>query len=56
MNEELKKEAEALIECYFIPDNKTTSATICMNCGKEKYTHTIGQGIKASTVIVITNP
>ncbi len=42
------------LECYFIPDKKTTSATICANCGREKFLHTIGEGIKA-TKIIITN-
>lgn len=35
-----------MTECYFIPDKTTTSATICVNCGKEKAIHTIGDGIK----------
>ena len=39
-------------ECYFVPDKKRTSATICANCGKEKMLHTIGEGIKASKVIM----
>ena len=30
-------------ECYFIPDKKTSSATICVNCGREKMFHTIGE-------------
>jgi len=39
-------------ECYFMPDKKTTSATICANCGKEKHLHTIGEGVKATKVIM----
>ena len=35
-----KQELE-IIECYFIPNNNTSSATICSNCGKEKMLHTI---------------
>lgn len=44
-----------MTECYFIADKKTTSATICANCGKEKYLHTIGDGIKASKIIIQNN-
>lgn len=40
-------------ECYFIPDRKLTSATICANCGKEKMIHTIGEGLKANKTIII---
>ena len=36
---------EKLNECYFITGKKTSSATICVNCGKEKMFHTIGEGI-----------
>jgi hypothetical protein len=43
IQEELK-----MIECYFIPSNNTSLATICGNCGKEKFLHTIGSGIKTS--------
>ena len=39
-------------ECYFIPSKNTTSATICANCGKEKMLHTIGEGIKATKIII----
>jgi len=41
-------------ECYFVPDNKTASATICVNCGKEKMLHTIGEGIKINKIIIIS--
>lgn len=41
-----------LAECYFVSDKKGTSATICANCGKEKMLHTIGEGLKASKVIM----
>lgn len=41
-----------MTECYFTPKKDTTSATICANCGEEKILHTIGDGIKASTVII----
>lgn len=41
-----------MTECYFTPNKETTSATICAKCGKEKMLHTIGEGIKASTVII----
>jgi hypothetical protein len=40
-------------ECYFYPSNNTSSATICANCGKEKFIHTIGEGIKASKSVII---
>jgi hypothetical protein len=43
-----------MTDCYFVPDKKTSSATICANCGEEKYLHTIGEGIKASTTISST--
>lgn len=43
-----------IIECYFIPNNNTSSATICGNCGKEKFLHTIGSGIKVSKSVIIT--
>lgn len=43
-----------MTECYFVPDKKLTSATICANCGKEKALHTIGDGIKASEIIIKT--
>jgi hypothetical protein len=41
-----------MTECYFIPEKKTTSSTICANCGKEKWIHTIGEGIKVTTIII----
>jgi len=41
-----------LSNCYFIADTTRTSATICAICGKEKFLHTIGEGIKASTIII----
>jgi hypothetical protein len=44
----IPKEEPKMIECYFIPTNNTSSATICGNCGKEKFLHTIGSGIKTS--------
>lgn len=40
-------------ECYFYPSKTTSSATICANCGKEKFIHTIGEGIKASKSVII---
>lgn len=43
---------ECLTECYFTPDSKNTSSTICANCGKEKMLHTIGEGIKATKIII----
>ncbi len=43
-----------MTECYFTPNKNTTSATICANCGKEKMLHTIGEGIKANKIVVIT--
>lgn len=45
-----------MTECYFTPSKKTTSATICENCGQEKYLHTIGDGVKASSVIINSTP
>jgi hypothetical protein len=50
----IPKEEPKMIECYFIPSNNTSSATICGNCGKEKFLHTIGSGIKTSKLVVIT--
>ena len=44
--------ADKLNECYFVSDKNTTSATICVNCGKEKMFHTIGEGIKVTKVIM----
>ena len=35
------KEEEKFKECYFIASTKTSSATICENCGKEKFLHKI---------------
>ena len=46
------KEELNMIECYFTPRKDTSSATICSNCGQEKFLHTIGEGIKISTYIV----
>jgi transcription elongation factor Elf1 len=43
-----------LLECYFTPNDKTSSATICANCGKEKMLHIVGKGIKASICIIKT--
>lgn len=51
MNTDIK-----LTKCYFIPDKKTSSATICANCGKEKYLHIIGEGFKAIKVNMNTIP
>ena len=48
------KEEPKMIECYFIPSNNTSSETICGNCGKEKFLHTIGSGIKVSKSVIIT--
>jgi hypothetical protein len=48
------EEEPKMIECYFIPSNNTSSATICGNCGKEKFLHTIGSGIKVSKSVIIT--
>jgi hypothetical protein len=45
----LPKEESKLIECYFTPKKDTSSATICDNCGEEKFLHNIGLGIKLST-------
>ena len=44
-----------MTECYFIPSKETTSATICANCGLEKYLHTIGQGIKTNKIVIISS-
>lgn len=44
-----------MTECYFTPKKDTTSATICANCGLEKMLHTIGEGINASKVVIITD-
>jgi len=38
-------------ECYFVPSKQTASATICANCGKEKYIHTIGEGIESMIIV-----
>ena len=43
-------------ECYFTPNKKYTSSTICVNCGQEKYLHTTGEGLKSSIVKIITTP
>ncbi len=50
----IPKEEPKMIECYFFPSKVTSSATICANCGKEKFLHTIGEGIKVSKSIIIT--
>ncbi len=50
----IPKEEFKVIECYFTPRKDTSSATICSNCGQEKFLHTIGEGIKVSTYIVNT--
>lgn len=44
-----------MIECYFTPNKKTTSATICANCGLEKSVHTIGEGIMVKQTIIQTD-
>ena len=49
-------QVELTNECYFTPDEKTTSSTICKNCGKEKMLHTIGLGVKVSKVIINPQP
>jgi hypothetical protein len=48
----IPKEELNMIECYFTPRKDISSATICSNCGQEKFLHTIGEGIKVSTYIV----
>lgn len=48
----IPKEELKMIECYFTPRKDTSSATICSNCGQEKFLHTIGERIKVSTYIV----
>jgi hypothetical protein len=50
----IPKEEPKMIGCYFTPRKDTSSATICSNCGQEKFLHTIGEGIKVSTYIVNT--
>jgi hypothetical protein len=50
----IPSEEPKIIECYFIPSNNTSSATICGNCGQEKFLHTIGSGIKVSKSVIIT--
>lgn len=50
----IPSEEPKIIECYFIPSNNTSSATICGNCGQEKFLHTIGSGIKISKSVIIT--
>ena len=49
----LPKEESKLIECYFTPKKNTSSATICDNCGEEKFLHNIGEGVKISNYINI---
>jgi len=44
-----------MTECYFTPKKDTTSATLCVNCGKEKFLHTIGEGVKVNKVIIMTD-
>lgn len=44
-----------MTECYFTPKKNTTSATICANCGREKSLHTIGEGVRANKVIIMTD-
>ena len=51
----MENKAKIPTECYFIAGDKTSSATICANCGKEKYIHTIGEGIKASKIIIYSS-
>jgi len=48
------KQETKMIECYFIPNNNTSSTTICGNCGKEKFLHTIGSGIKVPKSVILT--
>lgn len=45
-------EVKKINECYFTIDKTKTSATICANCGNEKYLHTIGESVKISIVII----
>jgi hypothetical protein len=54
MPQEEPKQINQMSECYFFPSNTTSSTTICDNCGKEKFLHTIGEGIKVSKSIIIT--
>jgi hypothetical protein len=53
--QEKPKQINEVIECYFFPSKSTSSATICANCGKEKYLHTIGKGINACKAIIISH-
>lgn len=48
------QEEYQMTECYFVPSKTTSSATICDNCGKEKFLHTIGEDIKVSKSVIIT--
>jgi len=48
---DMKQELE-IIKCYFIPNNNTSSSTICGNCGKEKMLHTIDSGIKTYESVI----
>jgi len=49
----LPKEESKLIECYFTPKKDTSSATICDNCGEEKFLHNIGEEVKTTFKILI---
>jgi hypothetical protein len=49
----ITKEEPKIIECYFTPKKYTSSATICDNCGEEKFLHNIGEGFKTSNYINI---
>jgi len=46
----------SMTECYFTPKKDTTSATVCAKCGKEKMLHTIGEGLKVTSVIIFSDP
>lgn len=56
IQQEVSTQQEQMTECYFTPDKKTTSATICVNCGKEKMLHTIGEGMKVKSIEIHTAP
>ena len=45
-----------ITECFFVPQKDSTSSTVCANCGKEKFLHTIGYGVKCTTVIINPPP
>jgi hypothetical protein len=53
IGKEEPKKLNQMTECYFTPSGRTSSATICDNCGKEKYLHTIVKGINDCKQIII---